>query len=264
MARSISRPRIGHRGSASASSLRQADAGHAASIFGCTSTHRGADRLGRPPPHRPRIDAVASAIARRISRLRRRRRIRWRRRASARVPWSLSLSRSGRRLRSVSGRGSPGRRSAIVPPNDSSSRCALPLPSVSVKRFCGFLDRPLHRERRAEAAVVGPHHQHGVHFFGHRHRDQPVVRRQAVEALVLDRAVVGDVAVDRVEIDVARVDPVEDDAAVGRLGGEIAADVGEADAFVHGADFDAALRFLQRDFALNRLERDEAGAAASR
>ena len=61
---------------------------------------------------------------------------------------------------------------------------------------------------------------------GDRHRDQAVVRGQAVEALVLDRAVVGDVAVDRVEIDVAGIDAVEHDAAVGRFGREIAVDVG--------------------------------------
>ena len=45
---------------------------------------------------------------------------------------SLPLAR---RLRSVSGLGSPGRRSEIVPPNDSSSTCALPLPSVTLKRL---------------------------------------------------------------------------------------------------------------------------------
>jgi hypothetical protein len=53
--------------------------------------------------------------------------------APAPKPRSLSLSRF--RFRSVSGRASPGRRSAIVPPNDSSSTCALPLPSVSVSRL---------------------------------------------------------------------------------------------------------------------------------
>ena len=182
---------------------------------------------------------------------------------AVRLPVVLVSLPLGRRLRSVSGLGSPGRRSEIVPPNDSSSTCALPLPSVTVKRLvrCS-LDVPGDREGRAEAAVVGAHHQRGVDPFGNRHRDQAVVRRQAVEALVLDRTVVGDVAVDGVEIDVARIDPVEDDAAVGRFGGEVAVDVREADALVHRADLDAALRFFQRDFPLHRLERHEPRAAA--
>ena len=111
------------------------------------------------------------------------------------------------------------------------------------------------REGRSEPAVVGAHHQRCVDLLRNGHRNQAVVRRQAVQPFVPDGAVVRDVAVDRVEIDVAGVDAVEDDAAVGRFGGEV-------DAFVQRAHFDAPFRFLQRDFPLHGFQRHEARAAA--
>src|SRR5207247_7368336 len=103
-----------------------------------------------------------------------------------------------------------------------------------------------------------------VDFLGHRHRDRSVVCRQTIDAFVLDRTIVGDRAVDGVKVDVGRIDAVENDVAVGRLGGDVAGDVGEADAFVDAADFETPLRLLDRDQALDRLERDEARSAAHR
>ena len=153
-------------------------------------------------------------------------------------------------------------RLAWTPQRDrAGKRLQLQVRAAVAKRdrepFARVLIVGLDRERRAEGAVVGAHRQHRVDPFRHRDGNHAVVRRQPVQPLVLDRPVVRDVAVDRIEVDVRRVDPIQDDAAVGGLGGEIGVDVGEADAFVDGPDLDPSLCLLQRDLSLHRLERDE-------
>jgi hypothetical protein len=87
------------------------------------------------------------------------------------------------------------------------------------------------------------------------------VRAEPIRAAIANGAVEGHLAVDRKRLEVRRGCIVDENVAIGRFGGDLAADVGEPNAFVHRGRLHAAARFIHRDHAFDRTKRHRPVAA---
>ena len=124
--------------------------------------------------------------------------------------------------------------------------------------------RARERERKAGIDVaVRRRRSHGdVGALGYGDRDVPVVRPEAVGSAILDGPLVDHVTVDRPGVDTRRLDSRHHHAAIRGFELDFTADVGQLDVFVNRVHLDTSRGVRESHGALNRVERDDALAAA--